>query len=57
MQYFSDAMDTVDGLTVCLVRNRTRAPFVTQDDPVVLASRWYLEDQESFRTIIWLGKD
>lgn len=45
MRVFSDAMDVIDGLKVCLVRNRTSLPFVTSDDPAVLTNRWYLEDK------------
>lgn len=47
MRVFADAMDAVDGLKVCLVRNRTTLPFVTSDDPAILTNRWYLEDRRA----------
>lgn len=54
MRVFAGAMDAIDGLKVCLVRNRTRLPFVTSDDPAVLTNRWYLEDKRaSGRSFGW----
>jgi len=44
MRTYADIMNMMDDLKVCLVRNRTSVPFVTSDDPAVLANRWYLED-------------
>ncbi|MBB5206359.1 hypothetical protein HNQ51_003705 [Inhella inkyongensis] len=54
MRVFADAMDAVEGLKVCLVRNRTSLPFITSDDPAVLTNRWYLEDKRaSGRSFGW----
>lgn len=45
MRNYADVMSITDDLKVCLVRNRTKIPFFTSDDPAVLANRWYLEDR------------
>ncbi len=37
MHAFSNTMHIVDDLKVCLVRNTTPQPFITSDDPAVLA--------------------
>lgn len=44
MRAFSGNMDLIDDLKIVLIRNRTKRPFVTSDDPAVLANRWYLQD-------------
>lgn len=44
MRAFADEMHLFDDLKVCLVRNRTRWPLVTSDDPAVVANRWHKED-------------
>lgn len=52
MQTFGEIMDTTTDLKVCLLRNRTRIPFVTSDDPAILCNRWSQWDartrEESF---------
>ena len=45
MRAFAESMDIVDDLKVCLVRNRTSVPFVTSDDPAILANRWHQQRQ------------
>jgi hypothetical protein len=45
MRTYADIMSITDDLKSCLVRNRTSIPFITSDDPAVLANRWYLEDR------------
>lgn len=45
MRTYADVMSIADDLKSCLVRNRTRVPFITSDDPAVLANRWYMEDK------------
>lgn len=47
MKTFSESMDVVADLKVCLLRNRTRTPFITSDDPAVLTNRWYLESTKT----------
>lgn len=44
MGVFAESMDIVSDLKVCLVRNRSRMPFVTSDDPAVLTNRWHLHN-------------
>ena len=41
MSAFASSMHSMDDLKVCLLRNRSRTPFVTSDDPAVLTNRWY----------------
>jgi len=45
MRTYADMMSVTDDLKSCIIRNRTDIPFVTSDDPAVLANRWYLEDK------------
>lgn len=44
MRAFAEEMHLFEDLKVCLVRNRTSRPFVTSDDPAVVANRWHKED-------------
>jgi hypothetical protein len=44
MATFAETMHVVEDLKVCLVRNETHCPFITSDDPAVLANRWYLQN-------------
>lgn len=44
MRAFANKTHLFDDLKVCLVRNRTKRPFVTSDDPAVIANRWHKED-------------
>jgi hypothetical protein len=44
MRIFAEAIDIVDDLKICLLRNRTAIPFLTSDDPAVMTNRWYMED-------------
>ena len=44
MQAFAENMEIVSDLKVCLVRNRSRVPFVTSDDPAILTNRWHLQN-------------
>lgn len=47
MHTFVQAIDIVDDLKVCLIRNRTTIPFITSDDPAVITNRWYMEDHRT----------
>lgn len=47
MRTFADCMYVVSDLKVCLVRNSTKVPFVTSDDPAILTNRWQLEDKRT----------
>lgn len=44
MNAFLQAEEAVGDLKVCLVRNRTPVPFITSDDPAVMANRWFQHD-------------
>ena len=44
MRAFAQQMHLFDDLKICLVKNRTRKPFVTSDDPAVVANRWHKDD-------------
>lgn len=47
MRTFAESIHIVDDLKICLVRNRTRIPFVTSDDPAVLANRWQQQTKKA----------
>jgi hypothetical protein len=40
---------TVDDLEVRLLRNRTKIPFITSDNPAVMTNRWHLVDRRADR--------
>ncbi|OSZ76053.1 DUF4238 domain-containing protein [Hydrogenophaga sp. IBVHS1] len=44
MRAFGEQMDLFSDLKICLIRNRTKKPFLTSDDPAVVANRWHKED-------------
>ena len=44
MRTFVKSMEVVSDLKVCLVRNRSKVPFVTSDDPAVFTNRWHLQN-------------
>ncbi|NRG16114.1 DUF4238 domain-containing protein [Rhizobiales bacterium] len=41
MQIFAETMESVDDLKVRIVRNTTTTPFITSDDPAIIANRWH----------------
>lgn len=43
MRTFAESMDIMDDMSTCLVRNDSRTPFITSDDPAILSNRLYLE--------------
>ncbi|WP_439850721.1 DUF4238 domain-containing protein [Pseudomonas syringae] len=47
MGVFAEEIDVVSDLKVCLIKNATKTPFVTSDDPAVLTNRWQLEDKRT----------
>lgn len=47
MRVFAESMDIVADLKICLIKNRSDTPFITSDDPAVLANRWYLENTKT----------
>ncbi|MGO1078148.1 DUF4238 domain-containing protein [Inquilinus sp. CA228] len=38
-------LNVIEDLKVCLVRNVTRTPFITSDDPAILTNRWYNQNK------------
>jgi hypothetical protein len=44
MHHYAESMKIVDDLKVRIVRNLTSDPFITSDDPSVLANRWHQQD-------------
>jgi len=44
MRYYARSKKVVDDLNLVIIRNRSRTPFVTSDDPAVLTNRWYLQN-------------
>ena len=44
MLVYARQMRIVDDLRVTVVRNESRTPFITSDDPAVLTNRWHLQN-------------
>lgn len=55
MQQFVEIRGVVSDLGICLVRNHSKVPFVTSDDPAVMSNRWHLQNQR--RTGLSFGLD
>lgn len=49
MFFYARSMKIVDDLQLTLIRNRTRTPFITSDDPAVLTNRWHLQNPRARR--------
>lgn len=47
MQLFADEMRIIDDLKICLVKNKSKIPFITSDDPAVLTNKWWLSDSRT----------
>lgn len=45
MMTFARELDAVSDLKVCLVRNKTRIPFVTSDNPAIITNRWHMANK------------
>lgn len=41
---FANSMHIIDDLKFCLIKNKTKYPFITSDNPAVLTNKWNLED-------------
>ena len=46
MRIFFNKRFILDDLKVCLVKNKTSMPFITSDDPSVIANRWHQGKQK-----------
>ncbi|HEJ1327451.1 DUF4238 domain-containing protein [Pseudomonas aeruginosa] len=44
MRVFAANMDAISDLKVCLIRNKSRLPFITSDDPAILTNRWHFNN-------------
>lgn len=47
MRTFAGSMHVIDDLKFCLVKNKTRLPFITSDNPAVLTNRWHIESRRT----------
>ena len=47
MKVFTESMNSVADMKICLLRNTTNTPFITSDDPAILTNRWYLEKKKN----------
>jgi hypothetical protein len=47
MKTFAESMRIIDDLKFCLVKNKTKRPFITSDDPAILTNKWHLEDNRT----------
>lgn len=47
MAHYGRSMRIVDDLQLTIVRNRSRTPFITSDDPAVLTNRWQLQNRRA----------
>jgi hypothetical protein len=47
MRHYAETMEIVDDLKVRIVRNVASDPFITSDDPAVLANRWHQQDKRA----------
>lgn len=45
---FISAMHEIDDLKFCIVKNKSKVPFITSDNPAVLTNRWHLERRKLF---------
>ena len=44
---FAASMHIIDDLKFCLIKNKTKRPFITSDDPAILTNRWHMEDKRA----------
>ena len=56
MLHYAKSMSIVDDLKVCLVHNATALPFITSDNPCILANRWYQKDERARGSSFGVGK-
>ncbi|HCT40972.1 MAG TPA: hypothetical protein DF427_07340 [Moraxellaceae bacterium] len=44
---FASAMHEIDDLKFCIIKNKTKVPFITSDNPAVLTNKWRLDNDRS----------
>lgn len=47
LRIYVEEMSAIDDLKICLVRNDSKVPFITSDDPATLTNRWYFQDSRT----------
>lgn len=47
VKVFADNPNKLSDLSVCLIRNQSRHPFITSDNPAVMTNRWHLGDRRA----------
>ncbi len=47
MRVFATEMNIVSDLKACLIKNKSKVPFVTSDDPAIMANRWHQLDDRA----------
>jgi hypothetical protein len=52
---FVESMHEIDDLHFCLVKNWTKIPFVTSDNPAVLANRWVIDKNKDKEFTFGIG--
>lgn len=55
MRHFAEEMHIVDDLKLCILKNKTKIPFITCDDPAVLTNKWWLSDKRTKGRSFGLG--
>lgn len=55
MHFFATETDIVSDLKACLIKNKSRVPFVTSDDPAIMSNRWYQSDDRAIGMSFGLG--
>lgn len=55
MEMFAKNIHIIDDLKCCIVRNKTKQPFFTSDDPAVLTNNWLLTTQKNLGHSFGLG--
>ncbi len=44
---FAESMGIINDLKFCLIKNKTKRPFITSDNPAIFTNRWHLEDKRA----------
>src|SRR5690606_21086882 len=52
---FATEMDIVSDLKACLIKNKSKVPFVSSDDPAIMANRWHQSDNRAIGMGFGLG--
>ncbi|MCR9261500.1 MAG: DUF4238 domain-containing protein [Pseudomonadaceae bacterium] len=47
MQIYAEQMSAIDDLKICIVKNNSKTPFITSDNPATLTNRWHFQDSRT----------